>query len=108
MDGSVLGGVDGTALIDGFTNDIDNSSKCLRTNRHENGCAGILHVLATHEALSGVQGNCADVVATEMLGDLEHKTVLSTLDLKSVEDGREISVELHVDDGTDDLRDSSC
>jgi hypothetical protein len=42
-----------------------------------------------------------------MLSDLEHKTVLSVSDLESVEDGRECTIELHVDDGTNDLGNSS-
>jgi hypothetical protein len=38
-----------------------------------------------------------------MLSDLEDETVLSAVDLKCVENGREVSVELDVDDGTNDL-----
>jgi hypothetical protein len=38
-----------------------------------------------------------------VLSDLEHKTVLSSVDLKGVENGGELTVELDVDDGTDDL-----
>jgi hypothetical protein len=42
-----------------------------------------------------------------MLSDLENETVLSALDLKSVEDGGKLTIELHIDDGTNDLRNSS-
>ena len=42
-----------------------------------------------------------------MLGDLEDETVLSAVDLKSVEDGGEVTVELDVDDGTNNLGNSS-
>jgi hypothetical protein len=42
-----------------------------------------------------------------MLGDLKHKTVLSSFNLESVKDGRKLTVELHIDDGTNDLRNSS-
>jgi hypothetical protein len=38
-----------------------------------------------------------------MLGDLEDESVLDTLDFEGVEDGGDLSLELHVDDGTDDL-----
>ena len=37
-----------------------------------------------------------------MLGDLENQADGVVLDLKSVEDGGEILVELDIDDGTDD------
>jgi len=42
-----------------------------------------------------------------MLGDLEDETVLSAFNLKSVEDGRQLAIKLHVDDGTDHLGNSS-
>jgi hypothetical protein len=42
-----------------------------------------------------------------MLGNLEDETVLSSVDLKSVENGREIAVELDIDDGTNNLGNSS-
>src|SRR5258708_6537040 len=42
-----------------------------------------------------------------MLRDLEHKPVAAVLCLERVENGRQMSFELHVDDGADDLRDPS-
>lgn len=42
-----------------------------------------------------------------MLGNLEDETVLSAVDLKSVENGGEVTVELDVDDGTNNLGNSS-
>jgi len=72
-----------------------------------NGGASIGNTLATDETVSGVQGNCSHVVTTEMLGDLKNETVLSSLDLKCVENGGKITVELDVDDGTNNLGNSS-
>jgi hypothetical protein len=43
-----------------------------------------------------------------VLGDLEDETVLGVGHFEGVENGREGSIELHVDDGTDDLGNSSC
>jgi hypothetical protein len=40
-----------------------------------------------------------------MLGDFEHESVRGSLNLKSVHDRWEISFELDIDNGTDDLRD---
>ena len=42
-----------------------------------------------------------------MLSDLEDESVGDSLHLKSVQNGRKVSLELHVDDGTDDLWDLS-
>ena len=107
MDGSVLGGGDGSALVDGLANDIDNSSESFRAHGHQNGEAGVRNALASHETLGRVERNGAHVVAAQVLSDLEHEAVLGALDLESVEDGRESAIELHVHDGTDDLRNSS-
>jgi len=38
-----------------------------------------------------------------MLGDLEDESVLDALYFEGVEDGWDLTFELHVDDGTDDL-----
>ena len=43
-----------------------------------------------------------------MLGDLKYKSVFDSLDLEGVEDGWDVSLKLHVDDGTDDLHRMGC
>ena len=43
----------------------------------------------------------------EMLSDLEHQAVAAILGLERVQDRRQVILELHVDDGADDLRDFS-
>jgi hypothetical protein len=42
-----------------------------------------------------------------MLGNLEDETVLSSFDLKGVQNGGELTVELDIDDGTNNLGNSS-
>mmetsp|Transcript_32120 Transcript_32120/g.39833 ORF Transcript_32120/g.39833 Transcript_32120/m.39833 type:complete len:335 (-) Transcript_32120:156-1160(-) len=103
VDRQVLLGTDGTALVDGLTNDIDNSAESLGANRHLNGATSVLHGLATDETLRGVEGNRTHVVATQVLGDFEDETVLGALDLKGVENRRKLTLELHIDDGANNL-----
>ena len=45
----------------------------------------------------------ADGVLAEMLGDFEHEAVAVVRRLERVQDRRQVAVELHVDDGADDL-----
>jgi len=40
-----------------------------------------------------------------MLGDLENESVTNTLDFKGIENWWKVSLELDIDNGTDDLRD---
>ena len=103
MDGHNLLVSDGTALVDGLTNDIDDSAESFGTNRHLNGVSSVEHGLTANETLGGVEGDGTHVVASQMLGHFEHETVLGALDLKGVENGREFAFELHVHDGTDHL-----
>ena len=107
MDRKVFGGVDGATLIDGLTNNVDNAAKSLRTDRHLNGRVGVQNGLATHETLSGVESNGADVIATQVLGDLEHEARVGLLHLKGIENGGKGALELHIDDGTNNLRNLS-
>jgi hypothetical protein len=43
-----------------------------------------------------------------MLSDLKNETVLGSVDFEGIKNGRQITVELDIDDGTNDLRNSSC
>ena len=103
MDGKELGCADGAALVDRLANHVDDSAEGLGADGHLNGVASVLHGLATHQTLSGVERDGAHVVATQVLSDLEDEAVLGALNFQGVHNGREFALELHVDDGTDDL-----
>jgi hypothetical protein len=103
VNGSELVSVYRTTLINRLSNDVDDSAESLGTNGHENGLFDINDVLSTDETFSGVHSNSTHVVTTEMLGNLEDKTMAGALDLKSVENWRKFSLELDVDDGSNNL-----
>jgi hypothetical protein len=107
VDRSVLVSQDGTFLIDGLTDNVDDSAESLGTDGHHDGVSGVSDGLSTNEALSGVESDGADVVATQMLGDLEDEAVRSSLYLKGIENRGKLTFELHVDDGTNNLRNFS-
>ena len=58
--------------------------------------------MSADETLSRVKSDGADVVATEMLGNFEDKSVFGSLNLKGIENRGEVALELHIDDGTND------
>ena len=103
MDGKEALGVDGAALVDGLTNHIDDSAEGAGADGNLNGVTSVDDWLAADETLSGVKSDGAHVVATQVLGDLEDETVLGTLNLERVEDRRKFALELHIDDGTNNL-----
>ena len=57
--------------------------------------------------LRGVEGDGPHVVATQVLGDFEHQSVFDILHLEGVENRGQRSLELHVHDGTNNLRNLS-
>ena len=65
------------------------------------------HFLAAHQAFAGIHGDGAHGRLAEMLGDFEHQAVALVLGLQRVENRRQVVLELHVDDGADDLGDAS-
>lgn len=105
VDGKELVGPDGALLVNGLTDDIDNSTESLGADGHHNGAASVNDGLASDEALSGVEGNGSHTVATEMLSNLKNESVIETLNLERVGDGRKCALELNIDNGTNDLRD---
>ena len=102
-----VGLIDRATLVDRLANDVDDAAESLGADGHQNGVAGVDDGLATDETFSGVEGNGSDVVAAEMLGDFEDESVGDTLDLKSVKNWGKLTFELHVDDGTNNLRNLS-
>jgi hypothetical protein len=64
-------------------------------------------LMAAHETFRGVHGDGAHGVLAEVLGDLEHEPVALVVGLESVQDCRQVVVELHVDDGARDLADAT-
>ena len=93
------------AFIDGLTNDVQDTSKRAVTDRDGDGSTRVDDLLATDETLSTVHGNATNGVFTKVLGNLKNESVttLHILNLKSVEDSREVlGSEVNVNNGTDD------
>eukprot|EP00123_Amoebidium_parasiticum_P007880 comp18430_c0_seq1/m.19678 comp18430_c0_seq1/g.19678 ORF comp18430_c0_seq1/g.19678 comp18430_c0_seq1/m.19678 type:complete len:536 (+) comp18430_c0_seq1:33-1640(+) len=101
VDGQGHLGLNGAALVDGLTDDVDDAPKGGLTHGDADGRASILDLLAAYETLRTVHGNGAHGVLTQVLGDLEHEALAILLQLESRQNGRQLAIELHVHDGTD-------
>jgi len=101
--------INGTLFIDRLADDIKDAAKGSRTDRNHNGGTSIDALLASHETLSGLHGNCAHGVLSQVLGDLENKArgAGSDFDLECIENRGKRTIELNVDDGTNDLGDTA-
>jgi len=96
--------LNGTTLVNGLTNDVQDTAQRTITDRDSDGGTSVQDLLATHQTLSTVHGNATDSVLTKVLGDLKNEaaTVLHVLDLQGVENGWELLTrEVNVNNGTD-------
>ena len=100
-------GLDRTGLVDRIADHVDDAAEHLVADRHRDRRAGVGALLAADQTLGGVHRDGADGVLAEVLGDLEHQAVAAVLGLERVQDRRQMILELHVDDGADDLGDLS-
>mmetsp|Transcript_2155 Transcript_2155/g.4907 ORF Transcript_2155/g.4907 Transcript_2155/m.4907 type:complete len:511 (-) Transcript_2155:15-1547(-) len=108
MDGQDVLGVDRSALVDGLSDDVHDTSQGLATDRDLDRLSRVPHLLASHESLGGIHGNGTDGVLSQMLRHLKNETDLVVLDLQGSQDRRQVAAgELNIDDGTNDLGDSS-
>ena len=102
--GSVWVVVDRAALVDRFADHVDDAAERGGADRDGDRGAGIGDFLAAGHAVGRVHGDGADLVLAEMLRDFEHQRLALVLGAQGRQDGGQIGVEAHVDDGAQDLR----
>src|SRR5262245_23685771 len=107
MDGTGLGVWDGTGLINGVADYIDDTTEGTVADGHRNWPAGVDDVLAAHEPFARIHRDGAHGGFAEMLGNFEHQSVTLIVGLQRIEDGGEVAFELDVDNSADDLSDMS-
>ena len=98
---------DRAGLVHRLADDVHDAAERAGADRHRDRRAGVGDRLAAHEALGGVHGDAAHGALAELLGHFEHEAVAAVRGLERVQDLRQVAVELHVDDGADDLRDAT-
>ena len=99
--------VDRPGFIDGFADHVHDAPERALADRDRDRLAGVGDLLAAHQALRNVHGDAAHRVLAELLGDFEHEAIAVVDRLERVENGGQVAVELHVDDGADHLGDAA-
>ena len=124
VDGSHGDTDDRTSLIDGLSDNVHNSTEASGSDGNENGRSSVDDLLSSNETfrtcereqfgVSGklgkggvkkigrtIHGDGSDGVFSQVHRDLEHESVLESLDLEGVENrGEVLGIELNIDDGT--------
>ena len=99
--------VDRPALVHRLADDVEDAAQGLGADRHADRRAGVGHFGAAHEPVGRVHGDGAHGALAEMLRHFEDEALALVLEVQRVQDRRQIALELHVDDGADDLRDGA-
>merc|ERR1719449_195556 len=102
VDGLPLVGVNGAPLVNGISDNVDNSAESLGSDGDHDGVASVIDNVSSDETLSTVHGNGPDGVLSQMLGDLQDELGGPVLDLEGVEDLGKSIIELNIDNGTND------
>ena len=96
-----------TGLVDRLSDDVDDAAERAVPDRDRNRQPGIGNLLSADETFARIHGNGAHGRFAEMLGDFEHQAIAVIVRLQRIENRGQISLELHIDDGADDLGDVS-
>ena len=99
--------VDRPGFIHRFADHVHDAPERALAHGNRDRLAGVGDLLAAHEALGNVHGYAAHRVLAKLLGDFEHEAVAVVHRHERVENGRQVAVELHVDDGADHLGDAA-
>jgi hypothetical protein len=104
VDGQHFDTLDGSTFINGLANDVHDTSKGILSNRDLNWGTRVDDFLSTDETFGTIHSNCPHGVLTQVGGDFKDETAtVEVLDFEGVKDwGKVFSVELDVDNGTDD------
>jgi len=71
MNRVIFFGLDGSSLVNRFSDDVHDTAEGLGSDGDFNGGAQILHTLASDESISGVQSNGADSGVSQMLSNFQ-------------------------------------
>ncbi len=107
MDAPLLFAGNRTGFVDGLAQDVHDAAQGAGTNRYLDGSAGVVDVEATLEAFGRTHGDGTDNAVAQLL--LDFQGGLGALNFQRVIDVRYlIARKFHVDDGADDLNDTSA
>mmetsp|Transcript_41362 Transcript_41362/g.62759 ORF Transcript_41362/g.62759 Transcript_41362/m.62759 type:complete len:460 (-) Transcript_41362:208-1587(-) len=101
----LLVGEDGSLLVHGLTNYVDDTAQGLGAHRHLDGGTAVHALLTADKTVRGLHRNGAHGVLSEMLSHLEDKTLISLGDfhLQRVQNLWEFLIELNIHNGSNHL-----
>ncbi len=90
-----------------FADHVHDAAQRTVADRHFDRAAGVDHFLTANQTLGGVHRDGTNRVLAKVLGNFQHQANAMVVRFKSVQDQRQVVIELDVDNGADDLGDPS-
>ncbi|MNF23365.1 hypothetical protein D3C84_39440 [compost metagenome] len=107
VDAPALFLADGAGFVDRVAEDVHDAAQGLLADRHGDAGTGVAHGQATLEAFGGTHGDGTNHAVAQLL--LDFQGGLRAFDFQRVINARHlIAREFHVDNGADDLNDTSA
>ncbi|MGY4300298.1 hypothetical protein ACVWXN_008393 [Bradyrhizobium sp. i1.4.4] len=107
VDGAETFGLDRAGFVDRLADDVHDAAERAVTHRNRDRLAGVGHFLAAHQTFGHVHRDRADGGLTEMLRNFQHEADVAVPGFQRIENGGQVALELHVDDGAHDLGDAT-
>ena len=98
---------DRAGFVHRFADHVHDTPKRTGADGDRNRSTGVRHLKATNQTFGGVHGDCANGVFAQMLRHFQNQAVALVLGFKRIQNFRQATLELDVDDGADDLGDPS-
>src|SRR5690606_18549783 len=98
---------DRTSFVDRLADDVHDAAERRFTDGNRDCGTGVGHFGATDETFGRVHSNGAHGVFAEVLGNFQYQTLTIIGGFKRVQDGGQVIVEHHVNDGANDLRNAT-
>jgi len=89
-----------------ITDHVHNPSQSPGTNRHLNWAASVIHILTSDQSFGGIQRDGSDSLISQMLGHFQDQSIAGSLDLKGVQNRRQVVIKLHINNCTNNLSNS--
>ena len=94
-------------MIPVTADDVHDTAERFIANRHHDRRTGINHFLTADQTFGRVHGDGTHCVLAKMLGNFQNKAVADVYGFKGVQNSRQVIIELHVDNGADNLADAA-
>ncbi len=105
VDRATLGRLDVAFFVDGFANNVHDAAQCGVTHWDRDWRACVFDALAANQTFGRVHRDGTHGVFAKVLSHFEDQFLAVVFSYNSVEDLWQVILELHIDDGADDLCD---